>query len=65
MSNKVESYKIKKHTYYFLDYIINIKIFYLNKIKIQSKRFGNKKIILFLQEIFQSGVFSFNNMKKK
>ena len=41
MSNKIKDINIKKHTYYFFDDIINIKIFDPNKIKIDEKSCKN------------------------
>ena len=44
MSNKVKDINIKNHTYYFFDYIINIKDFDPNNIKIDEK--SNKNILI-------------------
>ena len=41
MRNKFEGIVIKSQTYYFFDDIINIKIFDLNKIKIDEKSYQN------------------------
>ena len=41
MRNKFEVIVIKSQTYYFFDDIINIKIFDLNKIKIDEKSYQN------------------------
>ena len=43
MSNKFKDIDIKNCTYYFFDYMINIKNFYLNKIKIDK---GSSKYII-------------------
>ena len=37
MTNKVKDVDIKNNTYYFLNYIINVKNFYPNNIKINEK----------------------------
>ena len=44
MSNKVKDISIKSHTYYFFDYIINIKNFDSSHIKTDKKPY---KILLF------------------
>ena len=41
MSNKVKDIDIKNRTYYFFNYIINIKIFDPNNIKIDKKSYKN------------------------
>ena len=41
MSNKYKDIDIKNHTYYFFNYIINIKNFDPNKIKIDEKSYNN------------------------
>ena len=41
MSNKFKDMDIKNHTYFFLDDIINIKIFDPNNIKIHEKSYKN------------------------
>ena len=41
MSNKVENWNIKSRTYYFLNDIISIKDFDVNKIKIDEKSYKN------------------------
>ena len=41
MSNKFKDIDIKNHTYYFFNYVINIKNFNLNKIKIDEKSYNN------------------------
>ena len=44
MSNKVKDIDIKKHIYYFFDYITNVKNFDSNNIKIDKK--SNKNILI-------------------
>ena len=41
MSNKVKDIRIKNRTYYFFNYIINIKVFDPNNIKIDKKSYKN------------------------
>ena len=41
MTNKVKDVDIKNNTYYFLNYIINVKNFYPNNIKINEKWYKN------------------------
>ena len=41
MSNKVKDISIKNHTYYFFDYIINIKNSDPDNIKIEEKSYQN------------------------
>ena len=41
MSNKFKDIDIKNHTYYFFNYIINIKNFDPNKIKIDETSYNN------------------------
>ena len=47
MSNKFKDIDIKNHTYYFFNYVINIKNFNLNKIKIDEKSY-NSILIYFI-----------------
>ena len=56
MSNKVKDIHIKNHTYYFFNYIINIKVFDPNNIKIDKKSYKN---IL----IYYIGYVMINNSK--
>ena len=41
MSNKLKDISINNHTYYFFDETINMKIFYLNNIKIDENSYKN------------------------
>ena len=49
MSNKFKNADIKNHTYYFFDYIINVKDFDPNKVKIDKK---SQKNILHYSKYF-------------
>ena len=41
MSNKIKDIDIKSHTYYFFDYLVNIKDFDPSDIKIDEKSYKN------------------------